>query len=79
MHNQNLSVFNKLMHSQYDCNISFIVKIIITINNHCFRRKVAVLTDHRVKLTDEVLTGMRVIKMYCWENMFEQLISDVRE
>jgi hypothetical protein len=42
------------------------------------RRKVAVLTDERVRIMNEILTGIRVIKMYCWEHMFGDLIKNVR-
>ncbi len=47
----------------------------------CFcvcRRKVAVLTDERVRIMNEILTGIRVIKMYCWEYMFGDLVKNVR-
>ena len=36
------------------------------------------LTDERVRVMDEVMNGMRVIKMYCWENMFADLLHNVR-
>ena len=42
------------------------------------RRKVAVQTDERVRLMNEILSGMRVIKMYCWEKMFADLVRKVR-
>lgn len=35
--------------------------------------------DERIKLTNEVLTGMKVIKLQAWENEFENRIKDVRE
>ncbi|KAK3762198.1 hypothetical protein RRG08_057436 [Elysia crispata] len=42
------------------------------------RQKVAVHTDKRVKLMNEILTGMRVIKLYCWEKPFGQLVENLR-
>ena len=42
------------------------------------RRKVAIQTDERVKIMNEVLAGMRVIKMYCWEKPFIELIKRIR-
>ena len=42
------------------------------------RMKTAVLTDERVRLMNEILSGMRVIKMYCWETMFGKQVQDVR-
>ncbi|KAI9355946.1 P-loop containing nucleoside triphosphate hydrolase protein [Zopfochytrium polystomum] len=43
------------------------------------RRTVAPLTDRRVKLTTEVLSGIRVIKFFAWENPFLTMIEDVRK
>ena len=43
------------------------------------RRKTATLTDERVKLMSEVVNGMRVIKMYCWEKLFTDQVRDVRK
>ena len=34
--------------------------------------------DARVKLMNEVLTGIRVIKYYCWEKPFKGKIMDIR-
>jgi ATP-binding cassette subfamily C (CFTR/MRP) protein 4 len=45
---------------------------------HVHRRKVAGLTDERVRIMDEILSGIRVIKMYCWEHMFGDLVKNVR-
>lgn len=35
--------------------------------------------DERVKSMNEILSGMRVLKLYAWEPSFEQLITDIRE
>ncbi len=42
------------------------------------RLKTAIQTDERVRLMNEILAGMRVIKMYCWEKMFGRLVHKVR-
>jgi hypothetical protein len=42
------------------------------------RMKIAVKTDKRVRLMNELISGIQVIKMYCWEKPFGQLISLVR-
>ncbi|KAL5005221.1 hypothetical protein ScPMuIL_018677 [Solemya velum] len=42
------------------------------------RRKTAIHTDERVKLMNEIISGMRVIKMYCWEKPFGDLVEKVR-
>ncbi|XP_044266059.1 probable multidrug resistance-associated protein lethal(2)03659 [Tribolium madens] len=43
-----------------------------------FRLKIALTTDKRVRLMNEMISGIQVIKMYCWEKPFGQLISLVR-
>lgn len=40
-----------------------------------FRTETAELTDERIKTMNEIITGMRVIKMYTWEKPFEKLIA----
>ena len=35
--------------------------------------------DARVKLMNEVLTGIRIIKFYCWEKPFKSKIEDIRK
>ena len=42
------------------------------------RMKVLEKTDARVKLMNEVLTGIRVIKYYCWEKPFKGKVHDIR-
>ena len=36
-------------------------------------------TDERIKLINEVLVGIRIIKYYCWERPFLGKISEIRE
>nr|AHB63235.1 multidrug resistance-associated protein [Chrysomela lapponica] len=42
------------------------------------RFRVAKKTDTRVKLMNEVISGIQVIKMYAWEKSFEKLIKFMR-
>ena len=43
-----------------------------------FRKSVGSLTDERVKITSEVIKGMRAIKMYAWEKPFSEIIKESR-
>ncbi|XP_030637683.1 ATP-binding cassette sub-family C member 4 [Chanos chanos] len=43
-----------------------------------FRAKTAVLTDSRIRTMNEVVSGIRIIKMYAWEKPFATLVNDVR-
>uniref|UniRef100_A0A8C5AQH9 Cystic fibrosis transmembrane conductance regulator n=1 Tax=Gadus morhua TaxID=8049 RepID=A0A8C5AQH9_GADMO len=43
-----------------------------------YRSRTAVLTDHRIRTMNEVVTGMRIIKMYAWEKPFAALVSEYR-
>ncbi|XP_034032269.1 multidrug resistance-associated protein 4-like isoform X2 [Thalassophryne amazonica] len=43
-----------------------------------FRSKTAVLTDTRIRTMNEVVSGIRIIKMYAWEKPFAALVSEVR-
>ena len=40
--------------------------------------KSALLTDRRVKIMSEVISGMRVIKMYAWEHAFKRVVGTIR-
>ena len=43
-----------------------------------YRQKATKRTDIRVRLMNEIITGIQLIKMYCWEKSFAKLISDAR-
>ncbi|XP_036312186.1 ATP-binding cassette sub-family C member 4 isoform X2 [Pipistrellus kuhlii] len=43
-----------------------------------FRSKTATFTDVRIRTMNEVITGIRIIKMYAWEKPFADLITDLR-
>ncbi|KAI5634883.1 ABC transporter transmembrane region domain-containing protein [Phthorimaea operculella] len=43
-----------------------------------FRRKMAGRTDKRIKLMNEIINGIQVIKMYAWEKPFEAVVAKAR-
>ena len=42
------------------------------------RKEVAVRTDDRMRLMNEIVSGIQVIKMYAWEKPFAKLVELAR-
>jgi len=43
-----------------------------------FRLETAKKTDVRIRLMNEIISGIRVVKMYAWENSFAKLVNNAR-
>ena len=52
-----------------------------SVKSYCvyFRFKSARKTDGRVRIMNEVITGIRVIKMYAWEYAFKRVVNAIRK
>ena len=55
-----------------------IIQFIVTGLSQPIEMNIMKTVDARVKLMNEVLTGIRVIKYYCWEKPFKGKIDDLR-
>ncbi len=42
------------------------------------RLKSARVTDERIRITNELICGMRVVKMYAWEYPFQEIVNKLR-
>ena len=56
--------------------ISFAVLTIYLFSK--FRLDTAKKQDKRIGIMDEIISSMKLIKMYCWENQFAKRISMAR-
>ena len=43
------------------------------------RLKSAKVTDKRVRVMNEIISGMRLIKMYAWEWAFHEYVKKIRK
>ncbi|XP_053212596.1 ATP-binding cassette sub-family C member 4-like isoform X1 [Panonychus citri] len=44
-----------------------------------FRRETALLTDKRIKSMEEMISSIKIIKMFTWEQSFADIISKIRK
>lgn len=51
----------------------------IMTNVYSFRANALEMMDQRIKIMNEVISGMKVIKMYTWESSFAKWITRIRE
>ncbi|KAK3528342.1 hypothetical protein QTP86_033632 [Hemibagrus guttatus] len=55
--------------------IQFYIGVLIRV----FRKRAISVTDIRIRTMNEVLTCIKLIKMYAWEESFEEKITDIRK
>ena len=51
--------------------------IVVADISHRFRS--AKVTDKRVRVMNEIISGMRLIKMYAWEWAFHEYVKKIRK
>lgn len=44
-----------------------------------FRRRTTVITDKRIRLMGEIIAAIKLIKVYCWEKPFADVIRKIRK
>ena len=60
-------------------NDFFFLLLVLTIYMFSkFRLETAKKQDKRIGLMSEIISSMKLIKMYCWENQFAKRISKAR-
>ena len=59
-------------------NIEFIIPVWLSKQFYKLRGKTAKRTDERIGLMNEIINGIKVIKMYAWERSFASLIEKAR-
>lgn len=52
----------------------------LTVSSFCgkIRRQIAELSDRRIALMDEVVTGIRLIKTHAWEDIYREKVKELR-
>jgi ATP-binding cassette, subfamily C (CFTR/MRP), member 4 len=65
--------------SNFDCFMTFSFSAFIGKMSASFRNKTTKRTDIRVKLMNEIINGIQIIKFYAWEKNFAKVIAKIRE
>ncbi|KAH9919495.1 multidrug resistance-associated ABC transporter [Epithele typhae] len=59
--------------------IGFPIQLMLAKVMFAQRKKGVVLTDQRVRMSNEVLSGIRLIKYFAWESFYSHHVGDLRE
>uniref|UniRef100_A0A7S2L9K9 ATP-dependent transporter ycf16 n=1 Tax=Leptocylindrus danicus TaxID=163516 RepID=A0A7S2L9K9_9STRA len=76
-----ISILGPVFAVGYALLFAIILPVQITLSKKFahFRTKIAALTDKRVSLVSQAISGVRVMKMSGWETSFEERIAALRE
>jgi hypothetical protein len=55
------------------------IQAFVMVSLHFVRKKLLVVQDRRVKMMNEILGGIRVLKYYAWELAFSTKVRAIRE
>ncbi len=55
------------------------ITVVLNFMHMTCRFKAAMITDKRVRVMNEVVMGIRVIKMYAWEYAFKRVVKALRK
>lgn len=57
-----------------------LIPSVIIISSFCaeLRKKTAELTDRRISLMNELVSGIRALKAHAWEEIYREKVKDVR-
>jgi ATP-binding cassette, subfamily C (CFTR/MRP), member 1 len=59
--------------------LSFPIQIILVRVMFLQRRSGVAFTDKRVRLTSEILQGIRLLKAYTWEDFYADAVTQLRK
>ena len=79
--------FKTTLFDQFDCFDQGVVLLVMAVPLQTWvgkqfgklRVRTAGKTDRRIRLMNEIVNGMKVIKMYTWEKAFTELVADARK
>lgn len=63
--------------SMTSCCYGFVVQVLLSKVIFNFRRRAIPVTDERVKLMSEIVTAIKLVKMYAWEKSFAKKINGI--
>ena len=65
--------------TRISCAVWSVLTNYYAVRSNIYRLQAAKVTDERVKVMNEVITGIRVIKMYGWEDAFHRMVAKIRQ
>ena len=75
-------IFNKTLFAtskQIICPLRKTINITCQLLTSFLRGKTLQAMDERVGIIGEIISAMRVIKMYCWEKPFGKMVGEIRK